>query len=279
MLNRRRVLLAGGMVILPHRAFAQSSVREIRIATEGAYAPWTFHNSRGELDGFDVDVAKDLCRRMGARCTLIAASFDSLLPSLVDGRYDAVMTGWNITPRRRESIDFSIPYAFSASGFITRKGDPLARLPYTRVFNIDAEPEQTEAALQSLRTALAGKTVGGASGGTSSWFEAAFPKSTLRRYRTLEQVELDIKANRIDAGVGFITAWRATERQQGSELSVFGDAFRGGSLGQGVAAGVRKGNDALRSDFDKAIREAIADGGLRQISMKWFGSDETPAKA
>jgi octopine/nopaline transport system substrate-binding protein len=279
MINRRAVLLAGSVILLPHQTFGQTTGRELRIATEGAYAPWTFHNARGELDGFDVDVAKDLCRRMGVRCSIIAASFDSLLPSLVDGRYDAVMTGWNITPKRRESIDFSIPYAFSASGFVTRKNDPLARLPYGRVFNIDGEPAEAEKALQSLRLALEGKTVGGASGGTSSWFEATFPKSTLRRYRTLEQVELDIKANRIDAGVGFITAWRASERQQGSELSVFGDAFRGGSLGQGVAAGIRKGNESLKSDFDKAIREAIADGTLKQISMKWFGSDETPAKS
>src|SRR5258708_25423613 len=72
----------------------------IRIATEGAYAPWNFQTPQGQLDGFEVELATELCRRMNARCTVAAQDWDGIIPSLTASRYDAIMTGTNITDPR-----------------------------------------------------------------------------------------------------------------------------------------------------------------------------------
>lgn len=64
----------GGALLAAARAFAVASPaaaqqRQVRIATEGAYAPWNLTDPGGELQGFEIGLANDLCRRMNARCT------------------------------------------------------------------------------------------------------------------------------------------------------------------------------------------------------------------
>src|SRR3546814_6898436 len=83
----------------------------VRIATEGAYAPWNFKTATGELAGFDVDLAAELCRRMGVECEIIAQDWDGIIPALNAGKYDAIIASLTITDARREAIDFSIVYA------------------------------------------------------------------------------------------------------------------------------------------------------------------------
>lgn len=57
----------------------------IRIATEGAYAPWNFVKPGGQLDGFEIELARDLCDRMKAKCEISAHDWDGLIPSLNGG--------------------------------------------------------------------------------------------------------------------------------------------------------------------------------------------------
>ncbi len=46
------------------------------------YAPFESKNASGELVGFDIDLAKDLCKRIEAKCTFVESDFDALIPSL-----------------------------------------------------------------------------------------------------------------------------------------------------------------------------------------------------
>jgi octopine/nopaline transport system substrate-binding protein len=52
----------------------------IKIATEGAYKPWNFTDASGKLIGFEVDLAEDLCKRMKAKCEIVAQAFDGMIP-------------------------------------------------------------------------------------------------------------------------------------------------------------------------------------------------------
>src|SRR4051812_16821779 len=83
----------------------------VRIATEGAYPPWNFSRPDGTLDGFEVDLARELCGRMKVTCEIVAQDWDGIIPGLNAGRYDAVMAGMDITAKRLEVLDFSRPYA------------------------------------------------------------------------------------------------------------------------------------------------------------------------
>ena len=74
----------------------------VKIATEGAYAPWNFPAPSGKLDGFEVDLANDLCTRMKVKCEIVAQDWDGIIPALTAQKYDAIMAGMNITDKRLE---------------------------------------------------------------------------------------------------------------------------------------------------------------------------------
>ena len=80
----------------------------IKIATEGAYKPWNFTDASGKLIGFEVDLAEDLCKRMKAKCEIVAQAFDGVIPALNAGKFDAIMAGMNITDKRKEAIAFTL---------------------------------------------------------------------------------------------------------------------------------------------------------------------------
>jgi ABC-type amino acid transport substrate-binding protein len=82
----------------------------LRIATEGAYEPFNFVDSAGELQGFDVDIAKALCAEMEVECEITAQAWDGMIPGLNAGRYDAIVASMSITPERREAVNFTQPY-------------------------------------------------------------------------------------------------------------------------------------------------------------------------
>jgi octopine/nopaline transport system substrate-binding protein len=59
--------------------------KAIRIATEGAYAPWNFTAAGGKLDGFEIELANDLCARMKSHCEIVAQDWDGMIPALNAG--------------------------------------------------------------------------------------------------------------------------------------------------------------------------------------------------
>jgi octopine/nopaline transport system substrate-binding protein len=159
------VAAAAGLAAPALAPMARAQGRTIRIATEGAYAPWNFTAAGGALQGFEIDLANDLCRRMNARCTIVAQDWDGIIPGLNAGRYDAIMAGMNITDRRLEAINFSRPYAGGPHAFAVMPNSPLTALPMggTRI-NAGTQEDQVRAASISPRG-----TVAKAPRNTSAW--------------------------------------------------------------------------------------------------------------
>jgi octopine/nopaline transport system substrate-binding protein len=282
-----RKILAGfaaglGLLLGATQADAQSrwATQGVRIATEGAYAPWNFTKPGGGLDGFEIDLANELCRRMNVRCTIVAQDWDGIIPSLNAGRYDAIMAGMNITARRQEVISFTRVYAAGPAGLGVAKTSPLARLPGAETrFNLERQPAESRAAIDALREALRGKTIGVQVSTTHANFLNEYFKdvATIREYRTTEQHDLDLQNERVDAIWAAHSALTATFSQPGFEgFVIAGPGFSGGMLGAGVAVGLRKADEDLRAMFDAAIAAALADGTVKALSMKWFKVDLSP---
>ena len=76
----------------------------LRMGTEGAYPPYNFVNEKGEVDGFEIELGNELCKRIGAECTWVRNDWDSIIPNLVSGNYDAIMAGMSITAERKQAL-------------------------------------------------------------------------------------------------------------------------------------------------------------------------------
>ncbi|MBC8751870.1 MULTISPECIES: transporter substrate-binding domain-containing protein [Paraburkholderia] len=275
-------MMASGIVALGlGQANAQNSQKEVRIVTEGGFVPWNYTKPDGTLAGFEIDLARNLCDRMQVKCTITAQSFDSMIPALNAGKYDAIMDDLAVTPKREESIAFSIPYATLCYTFATLKGSDVAKkLPLQdRTFSL-SDAAASEKALGEVRAALSGKVVGTIAAGTSVEFANTHLKGiSIRQYKTQESRDLDLVAGRVDAVLGSKDSLIGTAAKPGNENMVLaGACFAGGVVGQGSAVGLRKGDTQLKAMFDQAIRAAKADGTIKRLSEPTFHMDVTPTQ-
>jgi len=270
----KTILCAAGLFASVQMAHAEDT---IRIATEGAYAPWNFSGPNNVLEGFEVDLVKELCERMKAKCEIVAQNWDGIIPSLTAGKYDAIMAAMSITPKREEVIAFSAPYAAAINSFTLMGDSDLDDLPDTgKPLSVDSEAAKP--VLEQIAKKLEGKTVGVQGSTTASAFmEQYFPKGVdVREYKTTEEHNFDLTSGRLDAVLANATVLAAAlekEDMKGAKLA--GPLFSGKVFGM-IGVGLRKEDTKLKARFDEAIHAAIADGTVKKLSEKWFKVDVSP---
>jgi octopine/nopaline transport system substrate-binding protein len=261
-------------------AQAQKKWETVKIASEGAYAPWNFSGPGGKLDGFEIELANDLCRRMAVKCEIVAQDWDGIIPALQSGKYDAIMAGMNVTPKREEAIQFSRVYAASPHGFGVLKDSPLLKLAGTdQVFHLQRDADAAKKVIEEWKPLLKGKTIGVQGSTVNAAFLEKYLKGVaeIREYKTTEQHDLDLAAGRIDAIFAGYSALSGTQaKPEFKDMQIVGAGMSGDVLGAGVAVGMRKADAELKALFDKAINEAIADGSLAKLTAKWFKTKMTP---
>lgn len=253
----------------------------LKIATEGAYAPWNFVKPGGQLDGFEIDLAHELCARIKATCEVVAQDWDGLIPSLNAGKFDAIMAGMSITEKRQQVIGFSRPYAAPLNGFLVMGNGPLAEMAQSGTLDLDQDEAGVKAAIAKLAPLLKGKVLGVQGSTTASTFAEKYLGDLMevREYKTVDAHNLDLSSGRIDAVLANAVVLKlATENGSLPGAKMAGPIVAGGVFGPGIAIGLRKGDAALKARFDQAINEEIADGSLKKLSEKWLKLDVTPTK-
>ncbi|ESW96799.1 ABC transporter substrate-binding protein [Mesorhizobium sp. LSJC268A00] len=260
-------------------ASAQSE-RVISIAAEGASPPWDGTDANGQLYGYDIDVGQELCRRIEIKCTFVPQDWDGIIPALLVGKFDVIMSGMAITEKRKQSIAFSIPYATGFNQFVVRKDLGLDAGDTKEKVNLSTIGDKEKATIERLRSTLAGKAIGAL---RSSNSEAVVKEMlgdvvTIRSYDSQDNMKLDLAAGRIDGGLADYFTWRDfLETPSGSDVVFFGPELNGGLWGPGVGAGLRKDDTELLARFNAAIDAATKDGTIKALSLKWFKSDISPA--
>ncbi|CDZ32362.1 Arginine/ornithine binding protein AotJ [Neorhizobium galegae bv. officinalis] len=267
------------MTLMATAAAAQDKT-EIVIATEGAFPPYNLTRPDGTLDGYDIELGKNLCERMKIKCAFVAQAFDGIIPALNAGKFDAIMAGMSATEKRKEVIDFSMSYGSTGQSFATLKDSPLAKMPMKdELFSLASNEAGARKAVEQLKPLLQGKTVGVQTASIAARFIDEYLKGVVqvREYKTTEQHDLDLVSGRVDfvmASMGYLMT--AVQKPTNSDLTIVGPRFQGGFLGAGSSVGLRKGDTGLKQKFDEAIAAAKADGTTTKLSMKWFGFDMTP---
>ncbi|HET7714584.1 MAG TPA: ABC transporter substrate-binding protein [Bauldia sp.] len=220
----------------------------VRIGTEGAYPPFNFIDSNGELQGFDVDIAKALCEKMKVECTFVAQDWDGIIPALTAGKYDAIVASMSITDERKQVVDFTDKYYTNALTFVAPKDTDIT----------DVSPQ-----------GLAGKMLGAQSSTVSAQFlEDKYGDSDIKLYPTQDDAYLDLASGRVDAvlaDVGPSNLWLAGE--DGQCCAFVGEAV---VKDDAIGIAVRKEDTDLKEMFNKALAEIIADGTYEKINEKYF---------
>ena len=260
---------------------AAKDYKKIKIATEGAYAPYNFKDAGGNLVGFEIDLAADLCKRMSIECTLVEQAWDGIIPSLVAGKYDAIMAGMSIKAKREKVISFSQAYVHTPILFTVLESSPLAgyKTELTSMTLDDVSAEE-KAVLDQMRAAFEGKKVGVQVSTTHEDFmNEMMPDIKISSYDKMDNMILDLIAGRIEVGLTSLSFLKPLmEKPEGKKLRLIGPSMTKGPFGRGVAVGLRKEDAKLREMFDKAIDEAISDGSMSKLAVKWFGFDNSAKK-
>ncbi len=220
-------------------AFAQDTVR---IGTEGSYPPYNFVNDAGEVDGYERELGDLLCERAGVSCAWVTNAWESIIPNLVSGNYDAIMAGMSITPERDEDIDFTQNY--------------LPPVPSAYAALSDAVDLENGVVAAQTSTIQAGYVA--ESGATL--LEFATPDETLAAVRNGE-------ADAVFADKDYLVPFVA---ESGGELVFAGEDV---VLGGGIGMGLRESDTELKETFDAAIAELKADGTVNELIRKWFSED------
>lgn len=247
---RRIVAMLGCCVVVPAGAQAP-----LKLGVEGAYPPFSMISKGGQIEGFDIDIARALCERMKAKCELVQMEFDALIPGLKAKKIDAIVASMSITPERRKNVDFSVKYYHTPARLVAKAG---------------AFTEVSPAALKGRKIGVQRTTI------HDRFATATFKDSQIVRYARQDEVFLDMKAGRLDATLMDVVAadegFLKTPAGQGF-------AFAGPNytdpafFGEGAGIAVRKGDDALRKRLDAAIAAIRADGTYKKIMDKYFAYD------
>ena len=263
------------------------SAEKIKIGTEGAYPPWNSKDASGNLIGFEVELAQELCKIMKYECTIVEQDWDGMIPALVMRKFDAIMAGMSITDERKKTITFSQGYADEVASLAVMKGSSLEGMDTPEGINLSLGGSDVKKALKTLTGALAGKTVCTQTGTIhQNFLESGDVGSVnVRTYKTQDEVNLDLAAGRCDAALAAAVAFTDYADKSGKDVVLVGPTFSGGHFGNGVGVGLRQdvqfGSDSalgkrdaqLLKDFNKAIDKARSTGKISELATKWFGFD------
>lgn len=234
---KKLILLTSVLALSAGMATAQT----VRLSTEGAYPPFNFINDKGEVDGFERQLGDELCKRAELTCEWVTNDWDSIIPNLLSGNYDAIIAGMSITAERGEVIDFTQNYIPPA---------PSAYMALSADANIKGVISAQVGTIQADYVASSG--------------------ATLLEFATLDDTVAAVKNGEADAVFADLDALVPFEKDSNGELVWAGEQVQ---LGGGVGMGLRKTDTELRGKFDGAITAMKADGSLNAMITKWFGDE------
>lgn len=218
------------------------------IGLDATFAPMGFRDESGELVGFDIDLAKEVAKRMGVEAKFKPCEWDAIIFDLRSKNIDMVWNGMSVTEQRKKQVAFTEPYLVVGQIIFTRKGTSPAKI-----------------------NELAGKIVGVQLGSSGALAVEKNPVSSeikeVKKYATNVEALLDLEAGRTEAVVMDSVSGQYYNSKKNtltySEESLSDEYY---------AVALRKGDQTLLDEINKQINAMKADGTFDKISEKWLGT-------
>ncbi|OUS78703.1 hypothetical protein B1748_01105 [Paenibacillus sp. MY03] len=221
---------------------------KIIVATSGTFKPNTFTDEDGQLAGYDIDWANMIADKIGVEAEFVTGDLAGLVPGLVAGRYDVILSGLIMTDERRGVIDFSERYKVDGGIAVVREDNTVV----TDVRN-----------LEGLRVGV----IGGS--GYMEDVQQIGGYKELKEYPGSPEAFIDLKAGRIDVYVvakGGASDFLMNDKEK-TLLKMVGEIYNEKYSGVGIP----KGETELKQLIDELIAEKKQDGTYDQLALKWFG--------
>lgn len=251
--NRFRSVAAAATLALAATATAAAADSlTVGFAAE-PYPPFFQIDASGQWTGWEIDIAKAICAKMQAECTLQPVSWDSLIPELTAKKIDLIVASMTITDERKKSIEFSVPYYDTPAVLVGPK---------------DAPDGVDLAALKGKAIGVQQSTI------HQPYAEKHFTDSDVKVYQTQDEANQDLASGRLDyvqADILAMNAFVASETGAACCKLVGEVPADPAVLGAGVGVGMRQGEPDLKKRVDDAIRAIMADGTFDALTKPVFG--------
>ncbi len=230
------------LVLSTGLAFAAKPV--LKVGTDATYEPFeTIDPKTGQFVGFDMELIKMVADEMGMELQLQNIGWDGIIPGLMNGNYDCLISAMTITDERKKQINFSIPY-FSIRQAIVVKVDN------TKVKGISD---------------LIGKAVAVQNGTTGDLYASKIKDVKMKRFDTNPQAVQELLNNNAEAAVmDDLVAFSAIKKTKGLKVIEIKDADK-----EDYGIGIKKSNEDLLNKINKAITTLKSNGKLAALEKKY----------
>lgn len=226
------------------------------LGLDDSFPPMGFRDDSGNIVGFDIDLAKAVCDKLGVELVLQPVIWEAKEHELNTKSIDCLWNGFSITPDRKENLTLSIPYMENTIAIVVAKDSGI-----------------------KSKEDMAGKRLA-VQGGSSA--EEALNMDENKKFKeSLGEINsgfndyvtalMDLETGNSDGVLMDSVVANYMIYEAGKDFIVLDDHL----VAEEYAVGFRKGEEALADAVNKALRELKDDGTVEEISKKWFGSDIT----
>lgn len=223
------------------------------LGLDDSFPPMGFRDENGEIVGFDIDCAREVCSRLGVELVAQPIDWNSKEQELMTGNIDCLWNGFTITEERKENLLFSDPYVNNAQVVVVNASSPYQTL-----------------------ADLAGGSVGVQAGSSAESAIEDTPDFAASIGEIIQFKEnltalMDLEIGGVDAVVMDLLVANDNINRSGKDFRILDETLADEEYG----IGFRKNDVALRNAVQDALNDMASDGTLAEIATKWFGADIT----
>lgn len=247
----RRVLFAAAAAAMMATGAPAMADLKFGVAAE-PYPPFSSKDASGTWVGWEIDLMNALCAQMGEKCELVEVAWDGIIPALTSKQIDVIFSSMSITAERKQTIDFSNMYYNTPTVIIGAKNGDM-----------DISPEHLKGKIVGVQVSTVHEKY------AQKYFGGG---SEIKTYATQDEANNDLAAGRVDyvqADGSALDAFLATE--QGTACCEMKGQVPEDKevLGEGVGAGLRKEDTAIKDKINAAINELAKAGKFDEITNKY----------
>lgn len=221
------------------------------LGLDDAFPPMGYRNENNEIVGYDIDLAKEVAKRLGVELVLQPIDWNAKEQELNTGKIDCIWNGFTITEERAKNMAFTKPYLKNAQVLVVKKSAPYQTL-----------------------TDLKGKSIGLQAGSSAAEAlnSAADFKASLKNvveFKDNLTALMDLEVGGVDAVIMDLIVANDNIKRAGKDYRILAESLSAEDYG----VGFRKNDLALRDAVQATLEAMAKDGTLTNITTQWFGSD------